>query len=248
MKFKWIMSIVCLTCLMLASTLSAQEDTPIDTGAKVVRLAAPNVPSDYNVKSWLETGTFGLTFPVNNDLKATPGPAPAPYPTAKVWDPGIEQLGGSAVTCDGLAFVNGPNWVPGKQALVLWTIRIPRASARMASEFDRDLTLQLWVDWNQSKTWEKSERVIVQSFNVRNLFPTTAPYIEVQYLTMFTIPSISPPLNGAAMKLYQTRLWVRGAVTYDDNDASPAGQALFGEYEDWMTSYQEAQTATRTKG
>jgi hypothetical protein len=246
--FKWVMCFACLMCLMLASTLSAQEDTPIDTGAKVVRLAAPNVPLDNNVTSWLETGAFAVAYPVGNDIKATPGPAPAPYPTAKVWESGIEQLGSSAVVCDGLTFVNGPNWVPNKQALVLWTIRIPRANWRTASEFNRDLTLQLWVDWNQNKAWEKSERMIVQSFNVRDLVPTTAPYVEVQYLTMFTIPNIEPPATVPVGKLYETRLWVRGAVTYDDSDASPAGQALFGEYEDWLTNYQTTKVATKVKG
>ena len=248
MNFKWIMCIACLTCLMLASTLSAQEEIPIDTGGKVIRLAAPNVPAEFNITTWLQTGDFGVAYPVDNMRKAAPGPAPAPYPVAKVWDKGIEQLGVSAVTCDGMCFVNGPLWVPGKNALVLWTIRVPNPSRRLATEFDRDLTLQLWVDWNENRAFDKGERMIVQSFNIGNLFPTMAPFIEIQYLTTFTVGHLPQYVRTGGTSKYETKLWVRTAVSYDDNDASPAGQALFGEYEDWLLNFQENQSAIKTKG
>jgi hypothetical protein len=243
----------CLVCLILASIVFAQDDViptkvlPTET-AKVVRLYSSNLPSEFNLTSWLETGDFGLAAPVNNEKKATPGPAPAPYPTALIWDKGIEQLGVSSAVCDGICFVNGPNWVPTKVALILWTIRIPNPAVRLTSEFERDLTVQLWVDWNENKAWERNERVIFENLNVGNLLPSSARYIEVQYLTSFVIPNMGNHTGGSGATKYETKVWARGALTYDDNDASPAGQALFGEYEDYQLLYQVINTGTKTKG
>jgi hypothetical protein len=243
----------CLVCLILASTVFAQDDIipvknlPTDN-VKIVRLYSSNLPPEFNLTGWLQTGDFGLAAPVDNEKKATPGPAPAPYPVAHIWDKGIEQLGASSGICDGICFVNGPNWVPNKVALVLWTIRIPNPVSRLATEFNQDLTVQLWVDWNENKAWEKRERVMCESLNVHNLFPSTAQYIEVQYLTSFVIPNVVGHMGGSGATKFESKLWVRGALTYDDVDASPAGQALFGEYEDYQVSFQEIQTGTKTKG
>jgi len=236
--------LVCLICLILASTISAQDEIAIRTD-NVVRLYSPNLPADVNVAEWVRTGELGVLAPIDNPGKATPGPAPAPYPVAKIWEKGIEQLGVSNATCDGMCFVNGPLWVPGKHALILWTIRIPNPGQRLQSEFPKDLTLQLWVDWNENKSWEQRERMIVQNISVRTLLPSSAPYLEVQYLTSFVIPRMAVFTGGSGATKYTAKLWVRGALTYDDNDAAPMGDLLFGETEDYLVNYQEIQTDTK---
>lgn len=233
--------LVCLICLILASPINAQDEIAIRTD-NVVRLCAPDLTADASVAAWVRTGELALLAPVDNPGKATPGPAPAPYPVAKIWEKGIEQLGASNGTCDGLCFVNGPLWVPGKKALILWTIRIPNPAQRLQSEFVKDLTLQLWVDWNENKTWEQRERIIVQSINLRNLMPSMAPYIEVQYLTSFFIPHLPQFAAMGGTTKYSTKLWIRGALTYDDNDAAPQGDLLFGETEDYLVNFQENQS------
>jgi hypothetical protein len=253
MNLKRTASLACLVCLILASSVFAQDDVipiknvPTET-VNVVRLYSSNLPSEFNLTSWLETGNFGLAAPVNNEKKATPGPAPAPYPTAKIWEKGIEQLGVSSAVCDGVCFVNGPNWVPGKVALIQWTIRIPNPANRLTTEFQRDLTLQLWVDWNENKAWEKNERVIFENLNVHNLLPSHAQYIEVQYLTSFMIPQVAAHVGGSGATKVDAKVWARCGLTYDDNDASPNGQVLFGEYEDYQLLFQQITTGTKVKG
>lgn len=232
--------LVCLICLILASTIHAQEEIAIRTD-NVVRLYSPNLPADINVAEWVRTGELAVLAPIDNPGKATPGPAPAPYPVATIWEKGIEQLGASSATCDGICFVNGPLWVPGKHSLILWTVRMPNPARRLQSEFVKDLTLQLWVDWNENKAWEQRERVIVQSINLQNLLPSTAPYIEVQYLTSFFIPHLPQYAGAVGPTKYSTKLWVRGALTYDDSDAAPMGDMLFGETEDYLVNFQENQ-------
>ncbi len=235
--------IACLVCLILSSALHAQDEIAVKTD-NVVRLHSPHLPAEVNVAEWVNTGNLGLLAPVDNTKKATPGPAPAPYPTAKIWEKGIEQLGASGATCDGICFVNGPLWVPNKHALILWTIRIPNPGARLKSEFMRDLTLQLWVDWDENKAWDKRERMIVQNVNVQNLLPSSAPFIEIQYLTSFVIPHLPQFVAGSGTAKYSAKLWVRGALTYDDNDAAPMGDFLFGECEDYLVNFQENQSNT----
>jgi hypothetical protein len=235
---------LCLVCLILASTLQAQDEIIVKPD-NVVRLYSANLPSGVNVTGWVETGNLALLAPIDNPGKATPGPAPAPYPVATIWEMGIEQLGASNAVCDGLCFVNGPLWVPGKNALILWTIRIPNPGKRLQSEFARDLTLQLWVDWNENKAWEQGERVIVENINVQNLLPSKASYLEIQYLTSFFIPHLPQYMSSAGATKYSTKLWIRGALTYDDNDAAPMGDFLFGEYEDYLVNFQENQSNTK---
>ncbi|MFA4948871.1 MAG: GEVED domain-containing protein [Candidatus Krumholzibacteriia bacterium] len=244
MNFKLSALCACLVCLILAPTLHAQDDIAVKTD-NVIRLYSPNLPADVNVAGWVKTGDFGLLAPIDNTKKATPGPAPAPYPVAMIREKGIEQLGISGTVCDGICFVNGPLWVPGKHALILWTIRIPKPGKRLQSEFMRDLTLQLWVDWNENKAWEQRERMIVQNVNIQNLLSTPAPFIEIQYLTSFVIPRLSLFTGGSGATKYEAKLWVRGALTYDDNDAAPMGDFLFGECEDYLVNYQEIQSSTK---
>jgi hypothetical protein len=250
MNLKWKAALACLVCLMLASTLAAQDDDiAVVQSDMVIRLASPSVAGELDVATWLATGELKLSAgPVNNPNKATPGPAPAPYARAVVWEKGIEQLGASPTVCDGICFVNGPQWVANKLALVLWTIRIPNPSRRLLSEFSRDLTLQLWVDWNQNKAWEKRERVIEETLNLADLLPSIAPYVEIQYMTSFVVPRITHFAGGYGVTKYEAKVWVRGALTYDDPDASPVGETLFGEYEDYLLNWFEIQTGTKTKG
>lgn len=239
----------CLVCLILASTLCAQDEISVKTDT-VIRLYSPNLPADVNAAVWAQTGELGVLAPIDNTNKATPGPAPTPYPVPMVWEQGIEQLGLSSDACDGICFVNGPLLVPGKWMLVLWTVRIPTSAQRLTSEFARDLTLQLWVDWNENKAWEQRERMLVQNLNIQNLVPAAASYLEVQYLTSFRVPTVAPwaGTGGGGVTKYNAKLWIRCGLTYDDNDAAPMGDALFGEYEDYLVNYQEIQPGTKTKG
>lgn len=257
MRSKWTVALSCLVCLILASSLLAQDDEVrvVKPAENVVRLASPSVTSELDVSHWIETGEIMVTCdPAGDPNRVIPGPAPAPYPVAVVWEKGIEQLGASKDVCDGLWFINGHLLVAGKKALVLWKIRIPNPSQRLQDEFSRDLALQLWVDWNENKNWEKSERMIFEKLNVENLvrfiqgFPVTLPYLEVYYLTCFSVPKIVKFEGGRGATKYETRVWVRGALTYDDEDASPVGETLFGEYEDYQLNWFEIRTGDKTKG
>lgn len=251
MKLRWIASLVCLVSLVLASTLSAQDDPIAVNTQQVVRLFSKDLPAEVNVQAYLKTGEVALT----NGLQCTapkilPGPAPAPYPQAVIWEKGFEQLGATSITCDGMWFINGNLWQPHKIALVLWKIRIPQPSKRLASEFARDLTLSLWVDNNEDRAWGQKERVLSESFNIGNWFPNKWSFLEVWYLTCFHIPSITTvgqQCGGGAMK-YETKLWIRGAVSYDDTDVSPAGECLFGEVEDYQINYFEIRYPDKIKG
>ncbi len=259
MNFKWSVSLACLVCLILASTLSAQDDVSVanptagnsTSSGNVVRLYSKNLPPEVNLQAYLNAGEVKLmdglqcTPPV-----ITPGPAPSPYPQAVIWEKGIEQLGPSSAKCDGIWFINGNLWQPRKLALVMWKIRIPQASKRLASEFERDLALSLWVDGNEDKAWGRNERLINENFNIKKCFPTKWSYLEIWYLTCFVIPrssSLGEECGGGAV-MYKTKLWIRGAVSYDDADVSPAGQFLFGEVEDYQINYFEIKYPDKNKG
>jgi hypothetical protein len=69
-----------------------------------------------------------------------------------------------------------------------------------------------------------------------------APFIEVQYLTSFVIPHLPQFVASSGAAKYSTKLWIRGALTYDDNDAAPMGDFLFGECEDYKVNFQENQS------
>jgi hypothetical protein len=253
MNVKWLTCFACLMCLILSSVVFAQEDDVILTQpvTKVIRLYSQDLPPDVNLQAYLSSGEVKLT----NGLecvapKITPGPAPAPYPQAIVWEKGIEQLGGSSVTCDGIWFINGNLWSPHQLALVLWKISIPHPSVRRAEEFTKDLTLSLWVDCNEDKAWGRNERMINDSFNIKKLFPNTWSCLEIYYLSWFFIPRATSFVEvncGGGVKRYETKLWVRGTLSYDDADVSPAGQALFGEYEDYLINYFEIVYGNKTK-
>jgi hypothetical protein len=208
---------------------------------KVIRLYDEELAKDIDIDAFMETGEVRLQgglqcFPP----MVMPGPAPDPYPHVHVLEKGIEQLGRTSENCDGIWFINGNLWLPRKYALVLWKIRIPEPSSRFEYEFTKDLTVSLWVDFNQDKNWGKEEKVITRSFNIEEFFPYRWPYLEIWYLTCFRIPSvvdmIEDPGDG---KKYTTKLWARGVLSYDDLDASPDGESVFGEVEDYQLSYFE---------
>lgn len=251
MILKSVAMLACLTCLILASDICAQEtEITVDQG-KVILLYQKDLPPQVDLQTFLSTGQVKVSaglqcFPA----RIVPGPAPAPYPSAIIWDKGIEQLGPSSVTCDGIVFLTGDQLSPRQFVLMLWKVRIPRPSQRLASEFERDLTLSLWLDLNEDKAWGRNERMVSESFNIRRLFPNTWSSLEIWYLTCFVVPKGAGVSSegGRGWTKYTTKLWVRGAVSYDDSDVSPAGQFLFGEVEDYQISYEEFRTANKTKG
>jgi hypothetical protein len=252
MNKKSIPLFACLICLILASTLSAQNTRAIALGPdNVIRLYSKNLPAEVNVQAYVNSGEILLTDGLQCSApKIVAGPAPDPYPQVVVWEKGIEQLGPTSVTCDGLWFINGNLWQPHKIALVMWKIRIPNASKRLASEFERDLTMSLWVDTNEDKAWGRSERVLNESINIGRYFPSRWACIEIWYLTCFHIPNItSMGVDcGRGATKYETKLWIRGALSYDDVEVSPEGQYLFGEVEDYQVNYFEIRYADKKKG
>jgi hypothetical protein len=251
MNLKWVALLSCLACLILASTVLAQEEEVVVDQNKVVRLYQKDIPQNVNLQAYLSTGEVKLAGGVQCfPSKIIPGPAPAPYPQAIIWEKGIEQLGTTPVTCDGIVFLTGDQWMPNQLVLMLWKIRIPQPSRRLASEFNRDLTLSLWVDLNEDKAWGQNERMVNESFNIHWLFPYRFSCLEVWYLTWFVVPKASAVSThcGTGWTKYTTKLWMRGALSYDDVDVSPMGQSLFGEFEDYQISYQEIKTGQKTKG
>jgi hypothetical protein len=243
--------LACLVCLILASTLSAQDEVTVVSTEKVVRLYSSNLPPEVDLQAYLNSGQVMLTNGVACEQpKIVVGPAPAPYPQAVIWEKGIEQLGPTSIKCDGMWFINGNLWQPHKIALVMWKIRIPQPSKRLASEFARDLTLSMWVDGNEDKTWGMNERIINESFNINQFFPNNWNCLEIWYLSCFQVPTATTMgqlCGGGAIK-YETKLWVRGGLSYDDVDVSPVGQWLFGEVEDYQINYFEIQYPSKKKG
>jgi hypothetical protein len=251
MNLKQVALLTCLICLILASAVFAQEEKLVVEQDKIVRLYQKDLPAEVNLQAFLETGEVKLADGVQCfPSRIVTGPAPAPYPTPLIWEKGIEQLGPSSATCDGILFLTGGDWSPYKLALMLWKIRIPQPAKRLASEFGRDLTLSLWVDLNEDKAWGKDELMVNESFNIHKLFPYRWSSLEIWYLTWFVVPKVSQVSMqcGGGWTKYTTKLWMRGALSYDDSDVSPAGQFLFGEVEDYQVTYEEIKTGKKTKG
>ncbi|HET6348360.1 MAG TPA: GEVED domain-containing protein [Candidatus Krumholzibacteria bacterium] len=236
--FRWRARIL-VFAVALAASFSAAHAT------KYVYLYDPDVADDVDISAYTTDGTVqkangGGSFAHYVDK----GPAPSSYPTIQMMENSFECLGTSNVQIDGVVFLNHGNYyVPNKKALVLWTVRIIDASQRTQAEFQQDLTLSLWVDWNQDNTWKQSERMIVKSFNVANQFPTTESDIIVEYLTSFRVPDVTSEEFLSMQAKYGNsgkdirHMWVRTLVAYDDPDVSPDGAQLFGEYEDYLVSY-----------
>lgn len=172
------------------------------------------------------------------------GPAPDPYPHIHVWEPGYEILGRSGAQIDGVLFINwGRYWVKNRLALVLWKIRIPNANQRTASEFAEDMTLSVWVDWDENEAWEKDELEVRNTFNIGHLFPTDRETLCIYYLSSFRIPDVTEMAasqswwRGGRWQKEIKNYWVRCTLACDDPDVSPDGEQVFGEVEDYRVSY-----------
>lgn len=220
------------------STVSAQE---IQKDVTVVRIAKEGLPEEAIVDDWLLGGEFQLAggrhcFPP----KYTPGPAPEPYPMVQVWEPGFEQLGRTNVECDGIWFLNGRTWYPRRWIFMIWRIRIPLANLRTAEEFEQDLNLAFFVDWNMSEDWEKNEQMIQENLNIQKYFPSKCSVLEIWYLTCFKVPRASEfSTHCGGIDFFKEKLWTRSVLSFHDDDASPNGHSVFGEVEDYQVTYFE---------
>jgi len=235
--FRWRMGVPILIAVLALSFSVAQA-------AKNIYLYDPDVAGEIDVNAYQLDGTVKKPTGGSFAQYVEKGPAPSSYPTIDIAENSFEQLGQSNVEIDGVIFVNHGNYyLPNKKALVLWTVRIPNASQRTADEFAGDLTLSLWVDWNQDSLWKQNERMITKSLNFANEFPTTQDEIVVSYLTSFMVPDVTSEEFLSAQAKYGNsgkdvrRMWVRALVACDDPDVSPDGGQLFGEYEDYRIAY-----------
>jgi len=241
MTYRRLTGLVLLLVLAgLSPALHAQEKFLIEGTGTVIRMVQEGISSDVDVQEWLDGGEFrvndGFGF---NPPRVYPGQAPDPYPHVHVWERGIEQLGATA-ECDGIYFQNGKIWVPNKKIFVVWKIRIPRASQRLAEEFEQDLDVALFVDWNLSGDWERNEQVIGESLNIMHLFPTEAPYIDIEYLTEFRVPNASVfAAQCGGVEFFKEKLWTRAVLSVCDPDASPNGESVYGDVEDYQVCYFE---------
>jgi len=138
-------------------------------------------------------------------------------------------------------FEPGPkNWVPKMKIFIIWRIRIPLPSQRTAEDFDQDLDLAFFVDWNMNSDWEKNEQVINSSLNLKRFFPNNYPCLEIWYLTWFKVPEASTfTAHCGGLEFFKEKLWTRGVLSYCDPDASANGESVFGEVEDYQISYFE---------
>lgn len=238
--------LLCLAVLLaVAGGLSAErlrEVIPIDDAGKTVRMVQEGIADEIDISAWLDGND--LLYSDGSGFyppRVYPGQAPDPYPRPHVWARGIEQLGVSAAEIDGIHFLNGTIWVPTKKLFVVWKIRIPNASLRQPEEFAQDLNVGLWVDWNKSQDWERSEQMIQSSLNIMHLFPTGEPYLDIEYLTWFQVPKASAFLEreNPGVWFVKEKFWTRAMLSYHDHDASPNGESVFGDFEDYQVSYQE---------
>ncbi|MFO7914388.1 MAG: GEVED domain-containing protein [Candidatus Krumholzibacteriales bacterium] len=249
MRNKLSLLFMCLLCLLLSfSILHTQEMALEEPAGKSIYLIQENLPSNViDLQTFLQSGEI-QTVSEDEILPPgiTPGPAPDPYPTIDMKEKGIEQLGASADDCDGIWFVNANLWLPNKWALVWWDINIPNASSRLASEFEKDLTVSLWVDWNQDNSWGQNEKMICESINLQDYFPTDEAVLKISYMTMFLVPDAAL-LYGMSEgnERLETKVWARGVLSYDDPDTSPDGECIYGEYEDFEINYFEILKKTK---
>lgn len=239
---------------MLALTsllLLILSTTALAGGTGNVYLYDDAVTADVDVGKFVDDGEVKFLEGIGRFCHRDEGPAPDPYPHVHMWEPGFEQLGSSNVEMDGIWFINlGSHWVKNRLGLVLWKIRIPNADQRQASEFAEDLTLSMWVDWDQDEMWDKGELEIRSNLNVSHCFPTDKSTLCVYYLTCFRIPDVTQMAssNWWWWKKWNKEIryfWVRGILSCDDPDVSPDGEQLFGEVEDYRVSYMVIEKKTK---
>jgi hypothetical protein len=209
------------------------------------------ISAEVDVDRFVETGEVKFVDGFGSFCNTGQGPAPDPYPQINCWETGYEQIGFSNVEMDGIWFINlGGHWVKNRLGLVLWKIRIPNANLRSASEFDEDLTMSMWVDWDQDEMWDKGELEIRKDVNIADQFPTDSNSLCIYYLTSFRIPDVTQMAssNWWWWKKWNKDIryfWVRGTLACDDPDASPDGEQLFGEVEDYRVSYMVIEKKTK---
>ena len=229
---KTFLAVFLLILVMSASVLYADQEIYLYSG---------DITGEIDIDRFVSSGEIMFLTGTANKQYIVPGPAPEPYPELHVWETGIEQIGPSGMEIDGMVFINhGTHWVAGRRALVEWKIDIPQAAARLANEFEQNLTITLWVDWNRDQQWAQNEQMILQHFNLHEFFPTTDGMIHVTYLTSFRVPDVDDLLSSARKgdkdrDVYN--LWVRGVLSYDDASVSPDQEQLFGDGEDYMVRY-----------
>ncbi|MHA2429170.1 MAG: hypothetical protein ACXADB_14205 [Candidatus Hermodarchaeia archaeon] len=221
-----------LLCLILSASIVHAEDLEI-------YLYDPDVNSIVNIQKYLSTGEVDMKNADNKRQRVTLGPAPAPYPQINVWETDFEQLGGALPTIHGIYFHNaGTFWVKKKWALIVWKIVIPQPSMRFANEFEQDITLSMWVDWNQNEAWGKNELMVRKHINLQEYFPNDAETMTVWSLTKFRVADLEDFMQSDKWQNKDLRkLWVRGVLSCDDPDVSPDGEQVFGEYQDYMVTY-----------
>ena len=236
-RFRWRRSLL-IFALALSMSFSLAH------AGKNIYLYDPSVVGEIDLNAYLLNGTVKKPTGGSFAHYVQKGPAPSTYPAIDVSAQSFEHLGTSNAQIDGVIFVNHGNYyVPNKKALVQWTVRIPNASQRAPGEFSNDVTLSLWVDWNQDSMWKPGEQMIVKSFNFANEFPNAQNEIVVSYLTSFRVPDVMSEEFLSAQAKYGSSdkdiryMWVRALVAYDDPDVSPDGDQLFGEYEDYRVAY-----------
>jgi hypothetical protein len=204
------------------------------------------VVGEVDVGRFTTTGEVAFLRGVAKFSETDLGPAPAPYPQIQLWEPDYENTGASNAQVDGIWFINlGQHWVKNRLALVLWKIVIPNANSRMTSEFAEDLTISLWVDWDQGDMWDKDELMLRDHLNISHLLPTEDETLCVYYLTAFRVPDVTQMESSKKWQNPNLDIrfyWVRGTLAYDDPDVSPDGNQLFGEAEDYRVSYLVANT------
>lgn len=228
--------LLALLLFLILLTATVQAET-------IIYLCQEGLSGEINMNTYLTEGQVMMLTGPTITKKALPGPAPVDYPPITIWEMGIETLGKDHTINDGGVQFTGQNWSPGSKVLVIWKIRIRNPSLRMPVEFEEDLNVALWIDWNQDGTWAPGEKMIGASFNIHDQFPTDEDHIEVRYLSWFDIPSDTDLFVMNGKKAPETpnksekSVWVRGLLSYDDPDASPDGECLFGEYEDYLVTY-----------
>jgi tetratricopeptide (TPR) repeat protein len=133
---------------------------------------------------------------------------------------------------------------------VLWEIEIPNASSRHASEFEKNLTLTLWVDWNGDKVWDQVYPRPNDKTGVYNsIWPTSdggyvltgqvyGNYQKVQWdMYAAKIDSTNVELTRLLTQMYYgTRDYAKAVEAYGRLAALDTLSAR--EYVDWGRSYQ----------
>lgn len=228
---------------ILAALLSLILLSPPAHAETTIYLCQEGLAGEINVDSYLSQGQIEILAGQAVTQKALPGPAPAPYPSITIWEQGIERLGKDFTIDDAGIQFTGTNWSPGSRVLVLWKIRVYNPALRMPVEFEDDLNLALWIDWNQDGAWSKDEKMVGASFNIHDRFPTVDDPLVICYLSWFDIPDDTDLFRmlgksaPATPNKNEKSVWIRGLLSYDDPDSSPDGNCLFGEYEDYLVTY-----------